>query len=248
MSLNPLVQFDETSLTAAEFDPQDKVLPNSPIESNDVNVIASRALRRTAYLNSIKANLAGATFTGLVNFNAGAKVASGQDLDLDGAAIIGDVGFAALGKVWLAGRKRLWRRRGILADANHTIDVADGDRFNLPNAPGTPRTITLETSPVAPTEGETITFFWNPGSFGTGSASYTFVRQDATVIAEFVGAAGAAETGAVYAEFEYALISTGPDVYAWRLGKHSGTSNEYVPPVPGPESWDSYGVIPGAGA
>jgi hypothetical protein len=50
MSLNPSVQFDETSITSAEFDAQDKVLPNSPVESNDVNAIASRALRRTRYL------------------------------------------------------------------------------------------------------------------------------------------------------------------------------------------------------
>lgn len=52
MSLNPALQFDETSLTSAEFDPQDKVLPNSTVESNDVNAIALRALRRTAYLRA----------------------------------------------------------------------------------------------------------------------------------------------------------------------------------------------------
>jgi hypothetical protein len=52
MALNPGLQFDETSLTSVEFDPQDKVLPNSPVQSNDVNAIASRALRRTAYLRS----------------------------------------------------------------------------------------------------------------------------------------------------------------------------------------------------
>lgn len=53
MALNPSVQFDETSLTDDEFDPQDKVLPNSPVESNDVNAIASRALRRSARLRAI---------------------------------------------------------------------------------------------------------------------------------------------------------------------------------------------------
>ncbi len=50
MALDPATQFVETSLTSAEFDPQDKVLGNSAVESNDVNAIASRALRRAAYL------------------------------------------------------------------------------------------------------------------------------------------------------------------------------------------------------
>lgn len=54
MALNTSAQFDETALTDAEFDPQDKVLPNSPVESNDVNAIASRALRRSARLRAIK--------------------------------------------------------------------------------------------------------------------------------------------------------------------------------------------------
>jgi len=125
--------------------------------------------------------------------------------------------------------------------------VGDGDRFNLPAGPASRRVITLDHTGTAPLSGETMTFFWNPGGAGAPGTQYTFKREDATTIATFVGAQ-VADTGAVYAEFEYALISTGPDVFAWKLGTHSGTPNEYIPPTPGPESWDSYGVIPGASA
>lgn len=69
MSLNPAQQFNEAGTSAADFDPQDKVLPNSPILSADVNTIAERALRRTRYLLNTKADLAGATFTGPVVFD-----------------------------------------------------------------------------------------------------------------------------------------------------------------------------------
>jgi hypothetical protein len=248
MALDPVIQFNEATLTAAEFDPQYKVLPNSPVESNDVNAIASRALRRTAYLNVIKANLAGATFTGLVSFNAGATVASGQTLTVDSATIAGaktitgNTVFSGSSNTTIsAGRKTFNRARVTLSDADQTVDVGDGDRFTLPASPASPRTITLDHTGTVPLGGETMTFFWNPGGGGGGGTQYVFEREDASVIAEFVGAQ-VADTGAVCAEFEY-VFGVG-----WRLGKHSGTPNEYVPPVPGPESWDSYGVVPGASA
>lgn len=237
MSLDPGTQFDETSLTSAEFDPQDKVLPNSPVESNDVNAIASRALRRGAYLLATKANLSGATFTGLVTFNAGATVASGQDLTLDGVSVQGTVGFSTLGQVWLAGRKRLYRTRVPLSDASQDVTVAQGDRFTCPAANAAPRTITLKSTGTVPDAGETLTFFWNPGTGGGGGTQYTFQREGGTVVATFVGAQ-VADTGAVFAEFEY--TSGG-----WKLGQHSGTPNEYTS---GPDTWTSYGVVPGAGA
>ena len=237
MSLDPGTQFDETSLTSAEFDPQDKVLPNSPVESNDVNAICSRALRRAAYLDVIKANLSGATFTGLVTFNAGATVASGQDLTLDGVSVQGTVGFSTLGQIWLAGRKRFYRTRVTLSDASQDVNVQQGDRFVCPAANAAPRTITLKSTGTVPDAGETLTFFWNPGTGGGGGTQYTFQREDATVVATFVGAQ-VADTGAVFAEFEY--TSGG-----WKLGQHSGTPNEYTS---GPDTWTSYGVVPGAGA
>jgi hypothetical protein len=237
MSLDPGTQFDETALTAAEFDPQDKVLPNSPVESNDVNAIASRALRRTAYLAQFKADLSGATFTGLVTFNAGATVASGQDLTLDNVSVQGYVGFSTLGTVWLAGRKRLIRPRITLADVSQDVNVSQGDRFECSALNAAPRTITLKSTGVVPDVGETLTFIWNPGGAGGGGVQYTFQREGGVIVATFAGAF-VADTGAVFAEFEYTAGG-------WRLGKHSGTPNEYTS---GPDTWTSYGVVPGPGA
>ncbi len=189
----------------------------------------------------------GSTSTGLQIFAAGATVSSGQDLTLNGVSVQGVVGFSTLGRVWLAGRKQLWRSRVTLADSAHTISVDSGDRFNLSALNAAPRIITFDSTTIIPTEGETLTFFWNPATAGGAGTQYTFKRDagaGAATIATFVGAA-VADTGAVFAEFEYALISTGPNVYAWRLGNHSGTPNEYTT---GPDAWTSYGVIPGAGA
>ncbi len=250
MSLSPATYFDETSTTSAEFDAQKTVLANSDVLSADVNTLVERALRRTKYLDNIKVDIAGDTMTGLLTANAGITVASGQDLTLDGVSVVGDVAFAVLGKVWLAGRKQWYRARLILADSAHTIDVTQGDRFTVSATNAAPRIITLDSTTYVPETGETLTFYWNPGTAGGAGTQYTFKRDagaGAATIATFVGAA-VADTGAVFAEFEYTLISTGPNVYAWRLGNHSGTPNEYIPPVPGPESWDSYGVVPGAGA
>lgn len=234
MSLDPGTQFDETSLTAAEFNAQDKVLPNSPIASNDVNAIASRALRRAAYLNAIKANLSGATFTGVVTFSVGATVSSGQTLTLDGVSIAGDVGFSALGRVSLYGRKAKYRARTALSDANHTISVDDGDLFDLVAGPAAPRTITLKSTTIVPITGETLTFFWFPKRTAIGAGTqYTFQREDATVVAKFNGAA-TFDTGVVFAEFEF-------NAGVWRLGKCTPTMYDVA-------GTQYYGVVGGAGA
>jgi len=50
MSLDPGNQFNEAGTSAADFDPQNQVLANSPVLSADVNVIAERVYRRTKYL------------------------------------------------------------------------------------------------------------------------------------------------------------------------------------------------------
>jgi hypothetical protein len=244
MSLSPSTDFDETSTTSAEFDAQKTVLANSTIQSADVNVLVEKALRRTKYLDNIKVDIAGDTMTGLLTANAGITVASGQDLTLNGVSVQGVVGFSTLGRVWLAGRKQLWRSRVTLSDAAHTVDVEDGDRFSLPPLNAAPRIITLDSTTIVPEDGETLTFFWNPsGTIVTGT-QYT-IRRDAaagsTVIATFVGAETVI-TGAVYAEFEFV------DGTGWKLGTHSGTPSEYFPVVPGPESLTPYGVVPGAGA
>lgn len=248
MSLSTTTDFNEAGTSSADFAAQKIVQANSTVQSGDVNTLVEKALRRTTHLDNIKVDIAGDTMTGALLLNAGATVASGQELTMDGAAIVGNVAFNVLGSVWLAGRKR-GRARVTLSDADQTVDVSDGDRFTLPANNASARTITLDNTTIVPEAGETLTFFWNPGTAGGGGLQYTFERDDSTVIATFVGAQ-VADTGAVFAEFEYALISTGPDVYGWKLGKHSGTPNEYVLVTESPrdESWTSYGVVPGAGA
>jgi len=221
--------------------------------AEDWQNVAAMALKNDAYRGTAidgKVAKAGDTMTGVLTLNAGATVASGQVLALNGASVTGVVGFSTLGRVWLAGRKQMWRRRVILADAAQTVSVDQGDRFVLSATNVSRRIIELDSTTYVPQEGETLTFFWNPGTAGGAGLQYTFKRDTgagAATIATFVGAQ-VADTGAVYAEFEYALISTGPNVYAWRLGEHSGTPNEYTGPTPGPEAWTSYGVVPGAGA
>lgn len=179
------------------------------------------------------ATIAGAVAaSGVVTFNGGATIASGQNLTLDGASVQGNVGFLNPGKVWLAGRKQLWRGRVTLADSNHTIDVADGDRFNVPVSPSVPRVITLDHTTIPPEAGETLTFYWFPKTTAIGAgAQYTIRRSDGTVIATFDGSA-VIDTGLVWAEFEY--TSAG-----WRLGNNSGTLYD---------GSAYYGVIGGAGA
>jgi hypothetical protein len=225
-----------------------------PIKAEDIRAPVAALLAETDDIRTNattglanKLNRNGDTSTGLQTFAAGATVSPGQDLTLDDVSVQGVVGFSTLGRVWLAGRKQLWRGRLGLADASQTVGVDNGDRFTLSATNAAPRTITLQSTTIVPEIGETLAFFWNPGTAGGSGTQYTFIREGGTVVATFVGAQ-VADTGAVYAEFEYMRISTGPDVYAWKLGTHSGTPNEYVPPVPGPESWNSYGVVPGVGA
>jgi hypothetical protein len=172
--------------------------------------------------------------TGLLTANEGITIPSGKDLTLNGASVQGDVGFSTLGRVWLAGRKRLWRARVTLSDASQTVDVGDGDRFDLPSGagePAAPRTITLDHTGVVPGTGETITLFWYPKSNAVGGGTqYTIRRSSGVTIATFVGST-AMDTGLVWAEFEY--TSAG-----WRLGKCSGTLFDGT---------DYYGVIGNAG-
>ncbi len=123
------------------------------------------------------------------------------------------------------GRKRMRRARGAaLADSNHTLDVSEGDRFELSATPALVRTITLDKVGVVPEEGECIELLV-PGAMATGQ-QYLIKRNSGTTIAEFYGNA-AGDAGA-WAEFEY----VGGD---WRLGANcSGGS--------------AGGVMPGAGA
>ncbi len=211
------------------------------VVADDVRVPIAALLANDALLTANSALYvlkSGSTSTGLQIFAAGATVSSGQDLTLNGVSVQGVVGFSTLGRAWFAGRKQLWRARVTLSDADHTVDVDDGDRFNVPTSPGAPRVITLDSTVIVPTGGETLTFYWNPGTGGGAGTQYTFKRGDATIIAKFDGTS-AADAGAIFAEFEF-VSGTG-----WRLGNHSGTPNEYTA---GPDTWTSYGVTPGPSA
>jgi hypothetical protein len=203
---------------------------------SQVDELDTRVTSNTSALAG-KANLSGATFSGAVihngtleanstaqfdgavTANAGITVASGQDLTLNGASVQGVVGFSSLGRVWLLGRKQLWRARQTLADSNHTVNVTQGDRFTLPTSPAAPRVITLQSTVNVPEVGETLTFFWQPGTTAIGAGTqYTFRNEAATTLLTFDGSA-VIDTGLVWAEFEFVAG-------AWVLGLSSSTLHD----------------------
>lgn len=136
------------------------------------------------------------------------------------------------------GRKALNRPRVVLSDAAHTVKVTDGDRFQLPD-PASPRIITLSDTSPTPAEGERIEFIM-PVISGP-DPQYTFKRADATIIATAGAPTVATNSGRMWVEFEYVKISTGPDVFAWKLGRSSGDFDDGGAP-------SNYGITPGAGA
>lgn len=184
-----------------------------------------------------KVNRAGDTFTGAVIFSDSAT--------FDDPVIVNDnfeanstsqfsatVTATSASTVLLLGRKSLRRARVTVTDASQTINVTQGDRFELPANNAAPRTITLKsTAPAIPNTSECVEFLWTPGVAGGAGTQYTFQREDTTVVATFVGSA-IANTGAVWAEFEFAGG-------VWRLGHSSGTPYDGT---------GSYGVVAGAGA
>jgi hypothetical protein len=183
-------------------------------------------------LGNDKVAKAGDTMTGALILNAGATVASGQDLALNGANVTGVVGFSTLGRVWLAGRKQLIRTRVALTDADATINVDQGDRFELPVVITPTRIITLDKVGVVPENGETITVFWYLKGTASGNSTYlSFRRNDGTVICTFKGSA-VCNVDLLWAEFEYVAG-------VWRLGKCAGTMYDGAA---------LFGVIAGAGA
>jgi hypothetical protein len=66
--------------------------------------------------------------------------------------------------------------RVVLSDANHTIDVTQGDTFVLPNAPSTTRTITLAQTTGTPRVGERLRLIV-PGLARTTGSEYHIVRS-----------------------------------------------------------------------
>lgn len=116
--------------------------------------------------------------------------------------------------------------------AGSGVDFA-GKRFVVA-APSTPRTRTLKSTTVVPSEGETIEVIWlQTVGFG-GGIQFTFQREDATVVATFRGAT-AAEVTVMYCWAEFEFVSG-----VWRLGATNGMAVDSANAL--------FGVVPGAGA
>lgn len=135
-----------------------------------------------------------------------------------------------IGKAALTGR-RVGSARVPLADANQTVKVTDGQRFELAD-PAAPRTITLSSTTPTPDEGETFEFII-PVISG-GGTQFTFQRADTTVVATVVGPTVSGQPQANFVQFEF--VSG-----VWRIGANSGSAYDGGAPA-------DYGVIPGPGA
>lgn len=123
------------------------------------------------------------------------------------------------------GRKALRRHRSaVLSDADHTINVTQGDRFELSPTPVAVRTITLDSTTAPPERSECIELIV-PGAMATGQ-QYLVKRDSGLLIAEFHG--NTAGDAGVWCEFEY--TATG-----WRLGAN-------------PAGGSAGGVLPGPAA
>lgn len=233
------------------------------VKAQDVNPVLAATLDNTAYLRAHAALDTDAADDagdpndanpGTYNFSGTLRLVDSGERDAKfevGAATkieLGDEGaleaIAETAFVRARCRKRLLRRRVgapfTLADADQTVDVTMGDRFQLNGAPAVGgRVITLSKTTGAPEEGETMTFFLITASDGGGGLAYTFNRAGGSTIATIVLAGVGAGTKQYWAEFEYCLISTGPDVLDWRLGINSGMMFDGT---------DDYGVINGGSA
>lgn len=138
---------------------------------------------------------------------------------------------AAIGEVQV--RKRFLRARVPLSDADHTIDVTQGDRFTVSGVPAAPRIITLDSTIEPPEQGETMAVIISTLSTSAKPA-YTFKRDSGVTVATINGDA-TGDGGTIYVEFEY-------DDGAWHLGANSGLYYD-------DNSFATFaGVIPGAGA
>lgn len=125
-------------------------------------------------------------------------------------------------------RKTLIRPRLTLADADHSVNVSQGDRWNLPGTTAAVRTITLISSGpgVTPTEGETLGFFCNIAGLTTNAngAVFKFIHEDATTAAVVYGATGTmfGNDDKFWLFFEF----TGGMSAGWRLAENSGWGND----------------------
>ena len=170
------------------------------ITAASVNNGLQGVLNECKYLYDTKANLAGATFTGLVTCSGGLTVPAGQTLTIAGpASLSGTLETTSTGivyinsggtftvqgtsKAYLQG-KTMWPDPQRLTNADHTISVHDGTTVILAT-PTAVRTITVEQATDPPLNGERIDFeLYAPGGVGNyyeikreGSANY-IVRLD----------------------------------------------------------------------
>lgn len=166
------------------------------------------------------ATLAGTwTISGNVNFQGGSvqlnepmAIESGQTLTVASGAMLT---CAAGSTLFVKGRKVWDRARVVLTDANHTVGVTQGDRFELPD-PISPRLITLDEATGTPTEGERLTFFAK--NITTVANEYTFATSGSGfTVAIFVGSTIA---GANFGTFTWATFEFVSGV--WRLAENSG--------------------------
>ncbi len=138
--------------------------------------------------------------------------------------------FFDTGIIWIKGRKAR-RARVPLTAADHSIETADGDSFQLATfAMGGPFTITLlsTTADPVPEQGERMILYTGINYAPSGTA-WIIQREDGTDICWFI-AKPSTEQMAVGAEFEY---YSG----AWRLGLNTGYDTTPL-----------MGVLPKAGA
>jgi len=120
--------------------------------------------------------------------------------------------------------------RVVLSDADHTLDLADGWRYQLPENPAAMRTISM---PAAPSYNAIIEIIW-PKAIGNASAIRYEIRKGAggsNLIAQLSlpSASGLAPTMALVVHYDVAQAT-------YRLGMNSGQSAIGV------------GVISGGGA
>ncbi len=162
-------------------------------------------------------------WTALQNLNLGFNVPTGQTGTFASGSMVAGLG-----------QKRMLRARTLLSDAAHTVDVSQGDRFELAAAPAAPRIITLDNTVKVPLQGETLAFLI-PNMTSTAQPAYTFKRDGGVTIATINGSAAIGDAGAVYVEFEYTENT-------WRLGANSGSAYDEV------TFTTKFGIIPGTGA
>lgn len=140
-------------------------------------------------------------------------------------------------------RKRLNRPRVPLSDAPHTIGPHLGDSFQLNGAPAAARVITITKATGSPEEGERVRLYFLSVIDGSNALAYTVKRDDASTIATIRTTSESSDLRLYWMDVEYCLISTGPDVYDWRLGANSGLVWDTAA---GPAK--ASGVIPGSSA